>query len=161
MVKVRLGVALDAAALAVGSETNQTNAQMSTDLQNYFTANYLATALGTNVTVTPVPADAVLSATTVNYQAQATVPMPFMPLIGIDNITVTVTAQTQKTTGLEVAVVLDNTGAMLCGPNDGAPNYSNNTRAGNVLATDTTARIPATRAASARCPTPLPNSSIR
>jgi Flp pilus assembly pilin Flp len=96
LVKVRLGAALDAAALAVGSETNQTNAQMSTDLQNYFTANYPATALGTNVTVAPVPADAVLSGTTVNYQAQATVPMLFMALIGIDNITVTVTAQTQK-----------------------------------------------------------------
>jgi Flp pilus assembly protein TadG len=33
LVKVRLGPALDAAALAVGSETNQTAAQMSTDLQ--------------------------------------------------------------------------------------------------------------------------------
>ena len=96
-VKVRLGAALDAAALAVGSETNQTSTQMSTDLQNYFTANYPSTALGENVTVTPVPANADLSATTVNYQAQATVPMVFMQLIGINSITVTVTAQTKKT----------------------------------------------------------------
>jgi Flp pilus assembly protein TadG len=138
LVKVRLGAALDAAALAVGSETNQTAAQMSTDLQNYFTANYPSTALGTNVTVTPVPSNADLSATTVNYQAQATVPMLFMPLIGINSINVSVTAQTQKTTGLEVAVVLDNTGSMLCGPNDGAPNYSNSTCSNGVVATDTT-----------------------
>jgi Flp pilus assembly protein TadG len=137
-VKVRLGAALDAAALAVGSETNQTAAQMSTDLQNYFTANYPSTALGTNVTVTPVPSNADLSATTVNYQAQATVPMLFMPLIGINSITVSVTAQTKKTTGLEVAVVLDNTGSMLCGPNDGAPNYSNGTCSSGVVASDTT-----------------------
>ena len=56
MVKVRLGAALDAAALAVGSECSQTAAQLATDLQNYFTANYPSTALGTDVTVAPVPA---------------------------------------------------------------------------------------------------------
>src|SRR5271166_5527404 len=137
-VKVRLGAALDAAALAVGSETNQTPTQMSTDLQNYFTANYPSTALGENVTVAPVPSNADLSATTVNYQAQATVPMVFMQLIGISSINVTVTAQTKKTTGLEVAVVLDNTGSMLCGPNDGAPNYSDSTCGNGVVASDTT-----------------------
>jgi Flp pilus assembly protein TadG len=133
LVKVRLGAALDAAALAVGSETNQTSSQLSTDLQNYFTANYPSAALGTNVTVTPVPANADLSATTVTYQAQATVPMVFMPLIGINNITVSVTAQTKKTTGLEVAVVLDNTGSMLCGANDG----SDSACSPDVVASDT------------------------
>ena len=138
LVKTRLGAALDAAALAVGSETNQTAGQMSTDLQNYFTANYPATALGNNVTITPVPANADLSATTVNYQAQATVPMLFMPLIGVNNITVSVTAQTKKTTGLEVAVVLDNTGSMLCGPNDGAPNYNDGLCSTGVVPADTT-----------------------
>ena len=47
MVKIRLGAALDAAALAVGSETNQTQTQLTTDLQNYFAANYPSTALVT------------------------------------------------------------------------------------------------------------------
>ena len=136
-VKVRLGAALDAAALAVGSESNQTAAQLTTDLQNYFTANYPSTALGTNVTVTPVPSTASLSASTVNYQAQATVPMTLMRIVGINSITVTATAQTQKTTGLEIAVVLDNTGSMLCGPNDGAPSYSDSTCGTGVVATDT------------------------
>jgi hypothetical protein len=117
---VRLGAALDAAALSVGSETNQTAPQLSTDLQHYFYANYPSTALaGNTVTVTPVPANADLTASTVNYQAQATVPTVFMQLIGINSLTVTVTAQTKKTTGLEVALVLDNTGSMLCGANDG------------------------------------------
>jgi len=137
-VKVRLGGALDAAALAVGSEANQTPTQMSADLQHYFAANYPSTALGENVTVTPVPSNANLSATTVNYQAQATVPMVFMQLIGINSINVTVTAQTTKTTGLEVAVVLDNTGSMLCGANDGAPNYSDSTCGNGVVSSDTT-----------------------
>ena len=118
-VKVRLGAALDAAALAVGSEGSQTAAQLTADLNNYFAANYPATMFGTNVSATPVPADADLTAATVNYQAQATVPMTLMRLVGIDNITITVTAQTKKTTGLEIAVVLDNTGSMLCAANDG------------------------------------------
>jgi Flp pilus assembly protein TadG len=133
-VKVRLGAALDAAALAVGSESNQTPTQMSTDLQNYFFANYPSTALGNSVTVNPVPANADLSATTVNYQAHATVPMVFMQLIGISNITVSVTAQTKKSPGLEVAVVLDNTGSMLCGANEGAAS----TCGADVVASDTT-----------------------
>jgi Flp pilus assembly protein TadG len=138
MVKIRLGAALDAAALAVGSETNQTPTQLTSDLQNYFTANYPSSALGTNVTVTPVPANADLTASTVTFQAQATVPMAFMQLVGVSSINVTVTAQTKKTSGLEVAVVLDNTGSMLCGPNDGAPNYSDGLCSGSVVASDTT-----------------------
>src|ERR1700749_1233534 len=133
MVKIRLGAALDAAALAVGSETNQTQTQLTSALQNYFTANSPSSALGTNVTVAPVPADADLTASTVNFQAQATVPMTFMQLVGVDNITVTATAQTQKTTGLAVALVLDNTGSMLCGANDG----SDSACAVGVVAADT------------------------
>jgi Flp pilus assembly protein TadG len=138
LVKVRLGAALDAAALAVGSEGNQTAAQLTSDLQNYFTANYPSTMLGTNVTVAPVPGTASLTASTVNYQAQATVPMTLMRLVGVNSITVTANAQTKKTAGLEIAVVLDNTGSMLCGPNDGAPNYSNSTCATGVVPSDTT-----------------------
>ncbi len=138
-VKVRLGAALDAAALAVGSEANsQTQAQLGTDLQNYFTANYPSTALGTPSAVTPVPANASLTASTVNYQVQATVPMTLMRLIGVNSVTVTATAQTKKTTGLEIAIVLDNTGSMLCGPNDGAPSYSDSTCTTGVVASDTT-----------------------
>src|SRR5271169_3582383 len=138
-VKVRLGAALDAAALAVGSEAgSQTAAQLTTDLQNFFAANYPSTALGTPGLPTPVPANASLTASTVNYQVQATVPMTLMRIVGVNSITVTATAQTQKTTGLEIAVVLDNTGSMLCGPNDGAPNYSDSTCGTGVVASDTT-----------------------
>lgn len=137
MVKVRLGAALDAAALAVGSETNLTSNQLTTALNNYFTANFPSTALGTNVTVAPVPANADMTAATVNFQAQASVPMTFMQLVGVSSINVTVSAQTKKTTGLEVAIVLDNTGSMLCGPNDGAPNYSDSACGGTVVASDT------------------------
>src|SRR3984893_1297963 len=40
MVKTRLGAALDAAALAVGSENTQNSTQLTTDLKNYFHNNY-------------------------------------------------------------------------------------------------------------------------
>src|SRR5580704_1837486 len=136
-VKVRLAAALDAAALSVGSESGLTAGQLSTYLQNYFTANYPSTALGTNVTVTPVPANADLSAAVVNYQASAGVPTVFMRLIGVNSIAVTTTAQTSRTIGLEVVLVLDNTGSMLCGPNDGAPAYSDGQCATGVVSSDT------------------------
>ena len=67
--------------------------RLSADLQNYFTANYPASALGNNVTVTPSPSNEDLSQTTVTYTASSTVPMTFMQLVGINNLTVTVTAQ--------------------------------------------------------------------
>jgi Flp pilus assembly protein TadG len=149
MVKTRLAAALDAAALAVGSETNQTSAQLTTDLKNYFYNNYCkavpsgssvtqcsdTVANETSVTVQPITD---ITASVVTYQAQATVPMVFMQLAGVNNITVSTTAQTTKFPGMEIAVVLDNTGSMLCGPNDGAPNYQDSTCAGSVVASDTT-----------------------
>jgi Flp pilus assembly protein TadG len=141
MVKERLSASLDAASLAVGSEGNLTAAQLQTELTNYFVANYPSTALGYNITITPLDStsdpNGSLAATVVNYQAQATVDMSFMSLVGVPNITVTALAQTHRGYGLEVALVLDNTGSMLCGPNDGAPNYTDGSCAGGVLSSDT------------------------
>src|SRR5205807_4938067 len=50
------------------------------------------------------------------------------------DINVSVTAQTKKTTGLEIAVVLDNTGSMLCGANVS----SDSTCGADVVQSDTT-----------------------
>ncbi len=150
-VKTRLGAALDAAALAVGSEVNQTPSSLTTYMNNYFAANYPASALGgATATVMAVPGNASLTASTVNFQASATVPMTFMQLVGINTITVSATSQIKRTAGLEVVLVLDNTGSMLCGPNDGAPNYDDAAFASKAsLRRTPTARTPATRAASA------------
>jgi Flp pilus assembly protein TadG len=138
VVKTQLGSALDAAVLAVGSTISNSNTTLATQLQNYFTANFPMSPLVTSVSVTTVPQNADLTSPTVTAQATATVPMTFMRVVGIDSIPVTVTSQVQKTQGLEVALVLDNTGSMLCGPNDGAPNYSDSACSGGVIATDTT-----------------------
>ena len=141
MVKERLSASLDAASLAVGSEGNLSAAQLQAELTNYFKANYPSTALGRNVTVQPLDTtsdpNGNLAATVVNYQAQATVDMSFMQLVGVPSITVTALGQTHRGYGLEVALVLDNTGSMLCGPNDGAPNYTDGQCAGSVNASDT------------------------
>ncbi len=137
-VKTRLGAALDAAALAVGSELNQTSSALTTDLNNYFAANYPASALGgATATVTAVPANENLTASTVNFQASATVPMTFMQLVGVNNITVTVSAQIKRTSGIELVLALDNTGSMLCGPHSGAPNYNNADCSEDVVTSDT------------------------
>ncbi|MGO8918417.1 MAG: pilus assembly protein TadG-related protein [Stellaceae bacterium] len=137
-VKTQLGAALDAAALAVGSEVNQTQSSLTTYLNNYFAANYPASALGgATATVTAVPGNASLTAATVNFQATATVPMTFMQLVGVDNITVSATAQIKRTSGIELVLALDNTGSMLCGPHSGAPNYNNTNCSQNVITSDT------------------------
>jgi Flp pilus assembly protein TadG len=142
MVKERLSAALDAASLAVGSEGGLTAAELQTKLSNYFFANYPSTALGRNITVTPLTttdnSNASLSATIVNYQAQATVDMSFMSLVGVPSITVTTTAQTHRGYGLEVALVLDNTGSMLCGTNDLASCGSGGVNASDTNCTDST-----------------------
>jgi Flp pilus assembly protein TadG len=138
--KERLGAALDAAALAVGSELNKTQAQLTTELNNYFQANYPA-ALGP-ATISTVPANASLTAAVVTFQAQANVPTTFMRVAGFTSIPISVTNQIKRTQGLEVALVLDNTGSMLCGQNDGAPNYQDSLCAQGVVQTDTTCTNP-------------------
>jgi Flp pilus assembly protein TadG len=136
VVKTRLGAALDSAALAVGSHYNQTTTELTTELQNYFYTNYCKLAAsGSNInscadtivgeTSISVQPTTDITAAVVTYQAQATVPMVFMQLAGVANITVSATTQTTKFPGMEVAVVLDNTGSMLCNGAATAPTYSN------------------------------------
>ncbi len=118
--RVRLGAALDAAALAVGS-TNPiafTQAQLQTRMQNYFNANYPSNALGTPTV--PVMTYQGTGNNVINLTATATIPTTFMRIINVKNMTVNVSNQvTRGVTGLEVALVLDNTGSMMCG--DGYP----------------------------------------
>jgi len=115
-VKLRLGSALDAAALAVGSTDPSafTTAQLETRMKNYFNANYQASSIG--APATPTMAYSPTSTQVINFTAQATVPTTFMRLVGINSLTVQVSNQvTRGISGLEVALVLDNTGSMLCG----------------------------------------------
>ncbi len=120
-VKVRLGAALDAAALAVGSSNpaQYTTAQLQTRLNNFFFANYPATS-SIGMPVTPTMTYDPANNHIINFTATATVNTVFMRLAGINSLTVNVTNQiTRGISGLELALVLDNTGSMLCGDNAG------------------------------------------
>src|SRR5262249_26338334 len=77
--------ALDAAALSVGSSTGLTQAQMQTQAQNYFNANYKVDATyGTPATVTVVP-----SGQSVTVSTSVPMPTTLMNVAGIHNVNVT------------------------------------------------------------------------
>jgi Flp pilus assembly protein TadG len=108
VVKMRLGEALDSAALAVGGTLGLTQSQMTTKAQQFLTANYPGNALGqiSNLSVSS-------SGQVVTVSATATVQTAFMGLFGVNYLTVSESAEvTRDSKGLEVALVLDNTGSM-------------------------------------------------
>ena len=117
MVKMELESALDSSALAVASSSGLTAAQLQSRLQSYFSANYAsASAISQDLTVTMTdPTQPVI-----NVTATAQVPTTFLRLVDIDTVTVAANNQVTKgTNALELALVLDNTGSMMCG--DGYP----------------------------------------
>ncbi len=108
VVRSRLSQALDAAGLAVGGTIGLTEAQTQQLAQNYFDANYPAGALG-------VPGTLFVSQSgnIVSLSATATLNTMIMSIVGIDTMTVGSAAEiTRESRGLEVALVLDNTGSM-------------------------------------------------
>ena len=108
LVKQRLGAALDAAGLAVGTASGATEAELNTLMLDYFNANYPASEIGPPVTPTMSIDDSEITIT-----ATADVATTLMRIVNIDNITVAAsTTIIRETTGLEVVLVLDNTGSM-------------------------------------------------
>jgi Flp pilus assembly protein TadG len=106
-VKSRMESALDAAALAVGSSTG-TTAQLQQLAQNYFNANFPTNSLGATGTIALAVNGDAITAT-----GSATVPTVFMGVLGKTQMTVNATSSVQRQiTGLELAMVLDNTGSM-------------------------------------------------
>jgi len=110
-VKLRLGAALDQAGLAVAS-TSSDSINLTTRLNQYFYGNFPDNGIGTpiDVSMTPSPADP----NSIDLRATAEVPTLFMQIVGYKTISVLAMAQvTKEPTGLEVSLVLDNTGSML------------------------------------------------
>ncbi|SDH69215.1 TadE/TadG family type IV pilus assembly protein [Roseospirillum parvum] len=109
MVKARLGHALDAAGLAVGSMADRTDETANKAmLDRFFYANYPSDVVGTVTELNMSEVDNVITLT-------ATVEMKtsFMTLAGIDTIEVAGFSEvTRETKGLELVMVLDNTGSM-------------------------------------------------
>ncbi len=108
IVRERLGQALDAAALAVGGTPGLTEQDQQQLADDYFDANYPAVELGVpgNITITT-------GEDTVYMSASADVPTTLMNIFGLALLTVnSETEVTKESKGLEVVMVLDNTGSM-------------------------------------------------
>jgi Flp pilus assembly protein TadG len=117
MVKAKLSQALDAAGLA-GAKV-MTSASRNADIQMYFNANfpngYLGATVGTP-TITPDANNANLTLT-----VTATVPTLFMKAAGVNTMNVGARAVVNRVLrGMELVLVMDNTGSMLSNGKIGA-----------------------------------------
>lgn len=106
-VRSRMAAALDAAALAVGSSSG-TDAQLSAVAQKFFDANYPPGVLGAHPSVAVKVTGDVISAS-----ASAVVATVFMKVVGVNEVPIAVDSTVNRqVAGLELAMVLDNTGSM-------------------------------------------------
>ncbi len=108
LVKQRLNMALDAAGLAVGAAQTTDRKVLEKTMKSYFDANYPASEVG-------IPAKPIMkiSGKTITIMAKASVDTTLMRAVGLSQIEVAAETQIVKETkGIEVALVLDNTGSM-------------------------------------------------
>ncbi len=114
-VKSQLQAALDAAALAVGSSSG-TDAEMQALAQKFFDANFKPNGLATASSIQISVAGDTITAT-----GTATVDSTVMQIGGFDTIAIAQGSQVVRAIrGLELAMVLDNTGSMTTSDNIGA-----------------------------------------
>jgi Flp pilus assembly protein TadG len=116
MIKLELESALDSAVLAVASSPGLSAAQLQARMTSYFNANYEGTPISQNLSVSMTdPTQPVITVT-----ATVNVPTTFLELVNIPNVAVAASSQVTKgTNALELALVLDNTGSMMCGDGGG------------------------------------------
>lgn len=108
VVKAHLTQALDAAGLAVAGTPGATQQQLETIAQDYFTANYPETEIGV-----PGALQINVANNVVTLGASATLPTALLGIFGIHDMSVASEVEvTRETKGLEVVLVLDNTGSM-------------------------------------------------
>lgn len=109
LVQTKLSGALDAAGLAAGATVNTTN--LGTEVNKYMAANFSNGYLGATLKTVSVTANA--NNSVFNLYATAEVPTTFMGVFGFQASTVRADAQiTRATKGMELVLVLDNTGSM-------------------------------------------------
>jgi Flp pilus assembly protein TadG len=108
MARTRLSEALDAAALAIGTTSGWSQADLQAMAQKYFDANYppdsVATAQNVQVAV---------NGQAIDMSVSGSVPTTLLKVIGIDNLNIGVSNEVVRSvTKLHVALALDNTGSM-------------------------------------------------
>jgi len=107
-VRQRMSHALDAAGLAVGTQSGLTQAQMQTLAQSYFDANYPSTANAPAGTVN-VSQDGAK----INLTVSTDMNTSFLGLVGVNTLEIAQSSQiTRMGKKLEIALVLDTTGSM-------------------------------------------------
>ena len=112
MVKARMQRALDAAGLVAGRVVFSENVEA--DAQAFFDANFPADYLGSTVTQFAVSTDAEKEFVTLT--AEASYPTRFMDVFGFEHVSVDVrTVIHRENRGMELALVMDNTGSMRSG----------------------------------------------
>jgi Flp pilus assembly protein TadG len=109
LVQSKLSAALDAAGLAAGSSVSTTN--LLAEVQKYMNANYPAGANG--ATVTKITATPNSDNTKIALSATAAMDNTFMKIFGMNQQTLVANTEiTRSSKGLELVLVLDNTGSM-------------------------------------------------
>lgn len=112
LVRARLSQSLDAAALAGGRVFFE--ARRDSDIGMYFAANYPAGYMDAAVSPISIVEDRVRGTLTVS--ATATVPTTFMSVLGFREITVSARTVVERADrGMELVLVMDNTGSMYQG----------------------------------------------
>lgn len=115
LVKARLSAALDAAALAAAATGSDSESEIQDKVDAFMEANYPEGRIGTKINV-----DVLIDGDELTVSATARLNTSFMKVFGYD--TVDVDAQTivqREVRGLEVVMVLDNTGSMSTNDNIG------------------------------------------
>lgn len=108
LVKARLAAALDAAALAAAATGSDDEAEIQDRVDAFIDANYPEGKIGTTIDIDVDLVDDELAVT-----ASARLDTSFMRLFGYDEVTVEAQTVVQREVrGLEVVMVLDNTGSM-------------------------------------------------
>lgn len=106
----RLQSALDATGLAIGTEIS--TADLSTETTKYFYANFPTNFMGTTITAGPT-ATPNADKTLITLNVTGNVNMTFMRIFGKTSSTITATSQvTRQSSGMELVLVIDNTGSM-------------------------------------------------
>lgn len=108
LVQSKLQFSLDAAGLAGGSTVNTSS--LTSEVSKYMNANFNG-YLGS--TLTSINASADSTNTIITLSATATLPSTFLNVLNIPTITVSANSKINRSvTGLELVLVLDNTGSM-------------------------------------------------
>ena len=108
LVKARLEQALDAAALAGAASGSDSEADIQAVVDNFMEANYPEGRIGTKLSTI-----AELDGDTITVTGTARLDTSFMRIFGYDKIDVeAITVVRREVRGLEVVMVLDNTGSM-------------------------------------------------